>query len=194
MKINILFIIYAVPILVLGASPASTTSSRESLEHSRTFQDDEEFEMFYDVLREISDTGDVAAASSSNDEQEGDGMTTTTTPEPTEQESISTTEETALPTAGEEEEILEESVEEVIADYEGGLVEIIQQTERLDSEELTRSRRLLVGVAVGGAVACLLLFSLAGLAAVFCCQKRRRRQRHQQNPKLQYGPCHTELL
>ena len=183
MNFGVLYVVCCfVPTVMLGKGTA--LASRQSLEQTgSTFQDDEEFEMFYDVLREISkDDGSSAddlrpaASSSDDDEREQDLTTTTTTVEP-EDESMDTTTETEVVTevvalSGGGENLLEDSVDEVIADYEGGLVEIIRQAERQEEEGESRRVGAVVGAALGAAMSGLLL-TVIGLVAVYLWKRRR---------------------
>lgn len=163
MQSKLLYIICCMPLVLTG--PANRESIRQS--SSTTFQDDEEFEMFYDVLREISkDEG--------GEDERDQELTTTTTPSPEQQQVVKMEEEEG---SGERKEgrLLEDSVEEVMAVYEGGLVEIIRQAELQEEEGQGERKRvaLVVGAAVGGSIGALMLV-MSGLVALYLWQRRRK--------------------
>ena len=176
---NMQFSIFYVVCLV---SVAANSAERSLEEQSQTFQDDEEFELFYDVLKEISENG--KAEEPEQEEPSGEGITTRPM-EPEEGDTSTAAAATeaaaavpALPREQEEEEdILEDSVEEVISHYEGGLVQIIRQAERAQEE------KQFVGVAVGGGVAGVMLLALTALAGLFFLRQRRSRRRSSKEGK-----------
>jgi hypothetical protein len=167
------------------ATKLDRTVNRASIEQaSSTFQDDEEFEMFYDVLREISqEGGDTAGAG--DEEQDQDLTTTTTTVEPEQQGEEEESTVMMMGELGGGAELLEDSVDEVIADYEGGLVEIIRQVE--DGGD----RRGLVGVAVGAGVGGLLL-TLCGLAALYMWMRRKHSHTKRSDKESKRANCDFE--
>jgi hypothetical protein len=171
---------FSILYVVCMVSVAANSAERSLEEQSQTFQDDEEFELFYDVLKEISENG--KAEEPEQEEPSGEGITTRPM-EPEEGDTSPAAPATeaaaavpALPREQEEEEedILEDSVEEVISHYEGGLVQIIRQAERAQEEE---NEKQFVGVAVGGGVAGVMLLVLTALAGLFFLRKRRSRRR-----------------
>jgi hypothetical protein len=171
MHFGIFYVVYLV------ASVAANSAERSLEEQSQTFQDDEEFELFYDVLKEISENG--KAEEPDQEEPSSEGITTRPM-EPEEGDTSTAASATevaaavpALPMEEEEEDILEDSVEEVISHYEGGLVQIIRQAERAQEE----NEKQFVGVAVGGGVAGVMLLGLTALAGLFFLRQRRSRRR-----------------